>query len=125
MSFLLLSVDHIIAIHDEVLEPNELQGMAGDKSLEGALSRVENRLNYGLVEDIYSLAASYAVAVSQAHCFNDGNKRTAFQVMDLVLDLNGINAIWNVEEVGQKIVLLSQSKLDEADLAQWIRRVIV
>ena len=125
MSFLLLSVDHIIAIHDEVLEPNELQGMAGDKSLEGALSRVENRLNYGLVEDIYSLAASYAVAVSQAHCFNDGNKRTAFQVMDLVLDLNGINAIWNVEEVGQKIVLLSQSKLDEADLAIWLRRVAV
>lgn len=125
MSFLLLSVDHIIAIHDGVLEPNEFQGMAGGKSLEGALSRVENRLNYGLIEDIYSLAASYAAAVSQAHCFNDGNKRTAFQVMDLILDLNGINAIWDVEEVGQKIVLLSQSKLDEADLAQWLRRVTV
>jgi hypothetical protein len=38
MSFLLLSVDHIIAIHDEVLEFNEFQGMAGDKSLEAALS---------------------------------------------------------------------------------------
>ena len=123
MSFLLLSVDHIIAIHDEVLEPNELQGMAGDKSLEGALSRVENRLNYGLMDDIYSLAASYATAISQAHCFNDATKRTAFQVMDLILDLNGINVTWEVEAVGQKIVLLSQSKLDEADLAQWLRRV--
>jgi death-on-curing protein len=125
MSFLLLSVDHIIAIHDEVLELNELQGMAGDKSLEGALSRVENRLNYGLIDDIYSLAASYATAISQAHCFNDGNKRTAFQVMDLILDLNGINVTWDVEEVGQKIVLLSQPKLDEAELAQWLRRVCV
>jgi death-on-curing protein len=125
MSFLLLSVDHIIAIHDEVLELNNFQGIGGDNSLEGALSRVENRLNYGLIEDIYSLAASYAVAVSQAHCFNDGNKRTAFQVMDLILDLNGIHAVWDVEEVGQKIVLLSQSKLDETDLAQWLRRVIV
>ena len=125
MSFILLSVDHIIAIHDEVLEPNELQGMAGDKSLEGALSRVDNRLKYGLIEDIYSLAASYAAAISQAHCFNDGNKRTAFQVMDIILDLNGVNAIWDVEEVGQKIVLLSQSKLDESDLAQWLRRVAV
>jgi death-on-curing protein len=65
------------------------------------------------------------VAVSQAHCFNDGNKRTAFQVMDLILDLNGIHAVWDVEEVGQKIVLLSQSKLDETDLAQWLRRVVV
>jgi death-on-curing protein len=123
MIFLLLSVDHIIAIHDEVLELNELQGMAGDKSLEGVLSRVENRLNYGLIEDIYSLAVSYATSISQANCFNDGNKRTAFQVMDLILDLNGVNAIWDVEEVGQKIVFLSQSKLDEGDLAQWLRRV--
>jgi death-on-curing protein len=123
MSFLLLSVDHIIVIHDEVLEPHELQGMAGDKSLDGALSRVDNRLKYGLIEDVYSLAASYAVAISQANCFNDGNKRTAFQVMDLILDLNGINAIWDVEAVGQKIVLLSQSKLDETDLAQCLRRV--
>jgi death-on-curing protein len=125
MSFLLLSVDHIIVIHDEVLEPHELQGMAGDKSLDGALSRVDNRLKYGLIEDVYSLAASYAVAISQANCFNDGNKRTAFQVMDLILDLNGINLTWGVEEVGKKIVLLSQSKLDEADLAQWLRRVVV
>ena len=72
MSFILLSVDHIIAVHDEVLETSELQGMAGDKSLEGALSWVDNRLKYGLIDDIYSLAASYAVAISQAHCFNDG-----------------------------------------------------
>ena len=125
MSFLLLSVDHIIAIHDEVLEPNELQGMVDDKSLEAALSWVDNRLKYGLIDDIYSVAASYAAAISQAHCFNDENKRTAFQVMDLILNLNGINVIWDVEEVGQKIVLLSQSKLDEADLAQWLRQAVV
>jgi prophage maintenance system killer protein len=45
--------------------------------------------------------------------------------MGLILDLNGINVAWDVEEEGQKIVLLSQSKLDEADLAQWLWRVIV
>jgi death-on-curing protein len=65
------------------------------------------------------------MAISQAHCFNDGNKRTAFQVMDLILDLNDINVTWDVEAVGQKIVFLSQSKLDEADLAQWLWRMIV
>ena len=107
MSFILLSVDHIIAIHDEVLELHELQGMAGDKSLEGALSKVDNRLKYGLMENTYSPAASYAVAVFQAHCFNNGNKRTAFQVMYLILDLNGITVTWDIEAVGQKIVLLS------------------
>jgi|TARA_B110000238_G_scaffold194133_1_gene231529 prophage maintenance system killer protein len=42
------------------------------------------------------------VTVSQAHCFNDGNKRTPFQVMDLILYLNGIDVIWDGEAVGQK-----------------------
>ncbi|MDC1424867.1 type II toxin-antitoxin system death-on-curing family toxin [Oceanospirillaceae bacterium] len=88
----------------------------------GALSRAENRLAFGLIDDIYSLAASYATAISQAHCFNDGIKRTAFQVLDMVFNLNGIHVIWDVEAVGQKIVLISQSKLDEADFAQWLRR---
>ena len=55
MSFLLLPVDHIIAFLDEVLEPSEFQAMAGKKSLEDVLSRVDNRVKYGLIDDMYSL----------------------------------------------------------------------
>ena len=122
MTFVLLTVDQVIAIHDHVLDDHELQGMAGGKYLDGALARVENRLSYGLIEDVFALAASYAAAVSQAHCFNDGNKRTAFQVMDLVLDLNGVPMVWDTEVVGQKMIALAQSTLDETDLADWLRR---
>jgi prophage maintenance system killer protein len=43
------------------------------------------------MDDIYSLAASYVVAIFQAHWFDDENTRAAFQVIDLILDLNGIN----------------------------------
>jgi len=122
MNYVLLTVDQVIAIHDHVLDDHELQGMAGGKYLDGALARVENRLSYGLIEDVFALAASYAAAVSQAHCFNDGNKRTAFQVMDLVLDLNGVPMVWDTEVVGQKMIALAQSTLDETDLADWLRR---
>ena len=122
MNYVLLTVDQVIAIHDHVLDDHELQGMAGGKYLDGALARVENRLSYGLIEDVFALGASYAAAVSQAHCFNDGNKRTAFQVMDLVLDLNGVPMVWDTEVVGQKIIALAQSTLDETDLADWLRR---
>lgn len=65
-----------------------------------------------MINDVYELAAAYATAISQARCFNDGNKRTAFQVMDLILDLNGVHIAWNVEEIGDQIILLAQSKLD-------------
>ena len=121
MTFVLLSVEHVIAIHDHVLDDHELQGMAGGKFLDGALARVENRLNFGLIEDVFALGASYAAAISQAHCFNDGNKRTAFQVMDLVLDLNGVQITWNTEVIGQQVILLAQSRLDEIDFADWLR----
>lgn len=122
MTFILLTADDVVAIHDYVLSDHELQGLAGGKYLDDALGRVENRLNYGLIEDVFALGASYAAAISQTHCCNDGNKRTAFQVMDLVLDLNGVQMAWDTEVIGQKVVLLGQSKLDDASFADWIRR---
>ena len=122
MTFVLLTVNDVMAIHDHVLGDHELQGLAGGKFLDGALGRVENRLTYGLITDVFDLGASYAAAISQAHCFNDGNKRTAFQVMDVVLDLNGVQMAWDTEVIGQKIVLLAQSKLDDARFAEWLRQ---
>ena len=122
MTFVLLTVSDVMAIHNHVLSDHELQGLAGGKFLDGALGRVENRLNYGLIKDVFDLGASYAAAISQAHCFNDGNKRTAFQVMDVVLDLNGVQMAWDTEVVGQKVVLLAQSKLDDERFAEWLRQ---
>ena len=92
--------------------------------LDGALGRVENRLDYGRIKDVFDLGAAYATAISQAHCFNDGNKRTAFQVMDVVLDLNGVQMAWDTEVIGQKIVLLAQSKLDDERFAEWLRQEV-
>ena len=122
MTFVLLTVNDVMAIHDHVFGDHELQGLAGGKFLDGALGRVENRLTYGLITDAFDLGASYAAAISQAHCFNDGNKRTAFQVMDVVLDLNGVQMAWETEVIGQKIVLLAQSKLDDDMFAEWLRQ---
>ena len=122
MTFVLLTVDDVVVIHVYVLDGHELKGLAGDKFFWGALGRFENRLNYGLITDVFELAASYAAVISQAHCFNDGNKRTAFQVMDVVLDLSGVQMAWDTEVIGQKMVLLAQSKLDDASFADWLRQ---
>ena len=64
-------------------------------SLEGALAKVDNLSNYGLVDDVSALGASYEAAISQAHCFKNGNKRTVFQALDLVLDPNGALVRWD------------------------------
>jgi death-on-curing protein len=70
MSFVLLAVDLVVLIHEAILSPNELQGPAADKSLDGALARIDNRLAFGMVDDVYSLAAAYAAAIAQGRYFN-------------------------------------------------------
>ena len=122
MDWLLLSAAEVDAIHDAVLNPGELPGRARDKSLEGALARVENRVAYGMVSDVADLAAAYAMAVAQGHCFNDGNKRTAYRVMLLTLELNGaVLGDVPTEEVGQQIIALAQGRIEDGDLADWLR----
>ncbi len=125
MEFLLLPADLVEAIHDIVLNPGELPGRARDKSLEGALARVENRLAYGLIGDVFDLAAAYCAAVAQGHCFNDGNKRTAFRVMQTCLDLHGKSEPALPEaETGQIIIRVAQRLMDEGALAEWLRGAI-
>ena len=90
-NFRFLTADHVISIHEGVIQPNELQGMARNKSIEAVLGRIENRLAYGLIGDAFDLAASYACYIAVGHCFHDANKRTAHTSMQLVLALNGIS----------------------------------
>ena len=121
MTYVLLSSDMVDALHDSVLNPGELPGRARDKSLDAALARVENRLAYGLVNDIFDLAAAYAMAVARGHCFNDGNKRTAFRTMNAALALNGVRIRWTTEEIGQIIIRCAQGLMEDGDLADWLR----
>ena len=121
MTYVLLSPDVVIALHDAALNPGEIAGLAQDKSLDGALGRVENRLIYGMIGDVFDLAAAYATAISRVHCFNDGNKRTAFECMNFCLDLHGIEVTWQSEEMGDKIIALAPGLIQEDDLANWLR----
>ncbi|MEX3316017.1 type II toxin-antitoxin system death-on-curing family toxin [Sulfitobacter sp. PS-8MA] len=121
MSYVLLTPELVIQIHDSALNPGELQGMALDKSLEGALARVDNRLVYGLIEDVFDLAAAYCVAVATGHVFNDANKRTAHLVLDICLDLNGVQLDHDTIEAGDLIRDVAQRRIDEDSLADWLR----
>ena len=122
MNCFTFSAEDVQFIHDQVINPQELQGLAGDKSLDGALSRVDYRLQYGVIQDIYDLAATYAVVIATGHCFNDANKRTAYQVMRTCLDMNGVEILFDAEEAGDKIINVAQGKIDEVELASWLRK---
>ncbi|MFQ6551747.1 type II toxin-antitoxin system death-on-curing family toxin [Aestuariibius insulae] len=121
MAFNLLTTKLVVAIHDEVLNPGELQGLARDKSLDGALARVDNKLAYGMIRDVFDLAAAYAEAIATGHCFNDANKRTAYQATVLLLEANSVSMAFASDEIGPLIIELAQRKLEGEDLADWLR----
>ncbi len=122
MTFVTLTPEMVVAIHDKILNPGELPGRALGKSPEGALARVENRLAYGMIEDAFDLSATYCVANAQGHCVNDGNERTAFRTMQTILNLHGIMEPRGTGEMGQIIIRAAQRQLDEGERAQWLRR---
>lgn len=121
MNFVLLNEAIVEVLHDTALNPGELPGRARDKSLASALARVDNRLAYGMVNDVFDLAAAYAVAIATGHCFNDANKRTAFDAMNFCLELNGVKTPWNTEEIGNLIIQVAQGLRDEEALADFLR----
>lgn len=73
----MIKADMVVEIHDLILstEPG-LAGGHGRGPVEGALARVENHIQYAGLDDIFDIAAMYAVAIARGHVFNDANKRT-------------------------------------------------
>jgi len=122
MELRLLSVAEVTALHEAVLNAGELEGLAPGASLEGALARVELRAQYGMSQDVYDLAAMYAVALARAHAFRDGNKRTAHATMEFVLLTHEIHIPFDTKTVGDMIIRVAAGKLDEVELAQWLRQ---
>jgi len=118
---IILGTQDILQIHENVINPNELQGLAPDKSLDATLTRVENRIRYGMIRDEYDLAACYAVVIAVGHVFNDAKKRTALRSMDICLQLNGIFLKYDTVEMGQTIINVAQKRIDEIELSYYLR----
>jgi len=108
-------------MHEQIIRPDELQGVARNKYIELVLARVDNRIAYGFIEDVFELAASYACCIAVGNAFNDGNKRTAFTVMDTCLRINGIEVDFDTVEASEMIIKAAQGIVDEKELAEWLR----
>jgi death-on-curing protein len=117
----------VVAIHRRQLaEHGGLEGIRDEGLLQSALGRPKNLLAYSeLSPDIASLAAAYAYGIVKNHPFVDGNKRTGYVVMRTFLKLNGCDLEASSAEKYKIWIELADSKLSEAELAQWIREHLI
>ncbi len=121
MQYVIIETSYVTKLHYQIIGPNELQGLAKDKSLEAVLERVHNRLQYGFISDAYDLAACYATFIAKGHCFNDANKRTAATILFLTLSLNNIRIKFNDLSLGDWIIQVATDQKTEVELAAWLR----
>ena len=116
-----LSVDMVLAIHDEQLAQfGGGDGLRDQGLLESGLARAPNRYHYDPEATVYELAAAYGIGITKNHPFVDGNKRTGLISMHVFLALNGWNFDADQAEEVQMILNLADGTLEEDELARWI-----
>ena len=116
-----ITAEQVVAIHERVILSHELQGVAENRPVEAVVGRIENRLAYGLIGDVYDLAACYACYIAVGHCFHDANKRTAHTAMQIILTLNDIQPDYDIEILGDMIIKAARGIVDETELAAFLR----
>lgn len=117
-----VSVSTVEALHDGVIEiGGGAHGVRNAALLESALARPQNLHAYA-ESDIFQLAASYAEGIAPNHAFVDGNKRTAFMVAVIFLDMNGfdLNAAKDVEHA-EMMEQLARGKLTREEAAAYFQ----
>ncbi|TAK58533.1 MAG: type II toxin-antitoxin system death-on-curing family toxin [Bacteroidetes bacterium] len=74
-----------------------------------------------LHKNIFEKAAAYGFHVCRNHPFIDGNKRIAFVLMDVFLQMNGWLLTASEEEAFSVMIALASGKCTKAELARWLK----
>ncbi|WP_411512078.1 type II toxin-antitoxin system death-on-curing family toxin [Escherichia coli] len=89
-----ISPEELIAIHDaNISRYGGTSCMDSDSGrAEAIIGRVQARVAYEEITDLFEVSATYLVATARGHIFNDANKRTALNSALLFLRRNGVQA---------------------------------
>ncbi|WP_395070258.1 type II toxin-antitoxin system death-on-curing family toxin [Paraburkholderia silvatlantica] len=114
---MILDVDMVVLVHDFILsqEPG-LNGSANRGALEGALGRIENRVVYDGLVDVFEISGLYAEAIARGHAFSDANKRTALVSALTYLFIEGYE-VERTQALEEIMVDIAEGKLNYLDLA--------
>ena len=113
--------DLVLAIHDrQLVEHGGADGVRDESLLRPALGRPLNHIAYAS-SDIVELASKYTAGIVQNHPFVDGNKRTAFVVGVLFLELNGYRFRASEEVAAQAVLELAAGRIDEKGYCEFLR----
>jgi death-on-curing protein len=114
------------AIHSrQISEHGARTGIRDEGLLLSVLVHPRNLAAYGdPPPDLAALAASYAYGIARNHPFVDGNKRVAPVAARTFLLINGVDLMASQEEKYVIFRRLAEGRLNEDELAGWIRGIL-
>lgn len=118
----MISIEQVIQIHEILI--NRFGGANGLRDLgllESALSRPYQTFEgIELYEHAFQKAAAIIESLLINHPFLDGNKRTGYVVMRLILLENGWDLIADKEERYQFVMNIASGKMEFNQILNWI-----
>jgi death-on-curing protein len=124
MEVVWLSPEKVQQLNRIALYEGETHALNPGSDLEGALNRPRGHYQFGGVESLCELAAMHAVAITKAHAFQDGNKRTAILTVRAFLRANGMDFDFGPhdDEAVKMMESIATGDVDRAEITEWIRR---
>ncbi|MGF1590948.1 MAG: type II toxin-antitoxin system death-on-curing family toxin [Pleurocapsa sp.] len=111
------------AVHDQQLTLfGGTTGLIDEGKLESALFRPINIANYNPDASLADLAAALGYGIAINHLFVDGNKRTAFIVMAVFLEINQVKLTANEVDVVEIMLGIASGTVTEQMLSSWLEQ---
>ena len=113
----------VVAIHRMLLaEHGGGEGVRDTKLLDSALNRAKQKFSYEDNSTIFDLAAAYSFGIAKNHPFVDGNKRTAFTIGVIFIELNAFHFSASEAESTVMFESLASGNISELELAEWFKK---
>lgn len=125
MKIKFVTLAQAIAIHEQQLGLfGGTTGIIDEGKLESALYRPVNIANYNPDATMWELAAALGYGIAINHPFVDGNKRTAFIVMAVFLEINQTRLIATEVDVVNIMLGIATGTTSEEMLSDWLKENI-
>jgi death on curing protein len=117
-----LSISQVLDIHqDEINSFGGTSGVRDEGLLDSALAQPQATFFGELLHPtIGEQAAAYLYHLAMNHPFIDGNKRTAFAVMDTFITLNGYSLNLSQEQAYNLVIRVVQKEISKEELSGFL-----
>jgi death-on-curing protein len=116
----------VLRIHErQIRKYGGTPGVRDDGLLESALAQPQATFGGALLHlTIYEQAAAYLYHLAMNHPFLDGNKRTAFAVMDAFLRLDGYQLNLSNDQAYQLVLEVVKKTVSKEDLSDRLAETV-